>query len=704
MEDSANQSSSQATYTVVARRYRPRSFEQLIGQDHVAQALGKAIATGRVGHAYLFTGARGVGKTSTARIFAKALNLYEGMPIELADEIASAIDSGEDIDVIEIDGASNRGINEIRQLRANVNVRPSRARYKIYIIDEVHMLTKEAFNALLKTLEEPPAHVKFIFCTTDPDKIPITVLSRCQRFDFVPVKSEAIIQRLSEIASKEGFECEPEALSLLARRAAGSMRDSQSLLEQVMSFSVGKITTEQVHALLGIADESLLLTIVEALVQKNALQSIAAADAAIMGGADPGQLSEQLLNYLRDIMAVGVGGSTQLLKFAAPMNHARLQEIANSWGIQTVLSAIQILDESLVRMRASVSAGTLLEVALVQICQLQQLASIPALIAQLSNQPVAAGAPSSSSGAAQKKKPHDAVVSAHRVDSAQDVIAPSPQFESLTSALKSARATDSLENSASHSTENRVIAVAQTTNGTSDNEVADSRGRIDSQHEISATHQIQSETLRDAVNVQLNSHFEEDFSAASAVATLPSMVNLKANQTTQSAVTAQATEVLDSDTVPQEFANSQLGSSDAMRTWKQAAKSIEGLLSDYCTMVVAVEPTDGSMWRIIFPPGANQPRDYCEQPARKAQIAQSLARTLGRPIQLQFEIQPGAAPGPTAIQPSSSAERSKRMRELANHPLIKQVVEVLDGEIVKVIPPSRPSPPMTGNTTSSKPK
>ena len=361
------------SYTVVARRYRPRTFTELIGQEHIAQALSKAIASGRVGHAYLFTGARGVGKTSTARIFAKALN-------ETDETDTSAIESGEDMDVIEIDGASNRGIEEIRQLRANVTVRPSRARFKIYIIDEVHMLTNQAFNALLKTLEEPPEHVKFIFCTTDPDKLPITVLSRCQRFDFVPVKFEAIQQRLKEISHAEGYEAEDEALALLARKAAGSMRDSQSLLEQVMSFSTERITADQVHALLGTADEGRLLEMVEALRNRAPLDALAVVDEATRGGADPGQLAEQLLNYLRDVMTAGIGGGPDLLRLANPAGHQRLTELAKDWGIQTILSSIQILDESLVRMRSSVSSTTLLEVALVQICQLQDLALIPAMI------------------------------------------------------------------------------------------------------------------------------------------------------------------------------------------------------------------------------------------------------------------------------------------------------------------------------------
>ncbi len=379
MENSASANDSSG-YTVVARRYRPRSFAELVGQDHIAHALDTAIASGRVGHAYLFTGARGVGKTSSARIFAKALNAPLGIDEDLATDISQAIDAGEDMDVIEIDGASNRGIEEIRQLRANVNVRPSRSKYKIYIIDEVHMLTNQAFNALLKTLEEPPRHVKFIFCTTDPDKLPITVLSRCQRFDFVPIKLDAIQTRLKEICASEGFKADDDALALLARRAAGSMRDSQSLLEQVMSFSQGQITVDQVQQLLGIADEGRLLAMSETLADSDALRAIKLVDEASRSGADAGQLAEQLLNYFRDLMAVGIGGGPELLKLANPAGHVKLKEIADRWGVQSILSAIQILDESLVRMRSSVAASALLEVALVQICQLSQLASIPALL------------------------------------------------------------------------------------------------------------------------------------------------------------------------------------------------------------------------------------------------------------------------------------------------------------------------------------
>ena len=209
-------------YTVLARRYRPQQFSDLVGQEPVARALINALKSNRVAHAYLFTGARGVGKTSTARILAKALNCVKGptaTPCDVCDACRS-IATGEDVDVLEIDGASNRGIDEVREIRSNVQYRPSRGRYKIYIIDEVHMLTPPAFNALLKTLEEPPSHVKFIFATTEAQKIPVTILSRCQRFDFAGIGTQAIVERLREIVANEGMEADDEALALVARRAA----------------------------------------------------------------------------------------------------------------------------------------------------------------------------------------------------------------------------------------------------------------------------------------------------------------------------------------------------------------------------------------------------------------------------------------------------------------------------------------------------
>ena len=399
---STSTTESQATenssgYVVVARRYRPRNFDELVGQQHVGQALRNAIETNRVGHAYLFTGARGVGKTSTARIFAKALNC-PGAPNSAPDQdsdISRAIDSGEDVDVIEIDGASNRGIDEIRSLRANAGVRPSRSRFKIYIIDEVHMLTTPAFNALLKTLEEPPEHVKFIFCTTDPEKIPITVLSRCQRFDFAPVELQEIVSRLRYIVDSEESEADESALELIARRAAGSMRDSQSLLEQVLSFSTGKLTAEHVHSMLGTANDERLHQLAHALASRDAAAALKLMDTAVDEGVDAGKLAEQLLGYFRDLMAVTVGCDASMLRHASASMYQALHDLGEQWGLQTVLAVVGLIDQTLVRTRHSVYARVLLEATLIQICNLPDLQHIVDLAesAQQANHLNHAGSP-----------------------------------------------------------------------------------------------------------------------------------------------------------------------------------------------------------------------------------------------------------------------------------------------------------------------
>jgi DNA polymerase-3 subunit gamma/tau len=389
MADTGSSNASAGEYVVIARRYRPQRFEELLGQEHVVRALQQAITSDRVGHAYLFTGARGVGKTSAARIFAKALNCALGptpTPCNACD-ICQSVSTGDDMDVIEIDGASNNGVDEVRDLRQNAAVRPSRARYKIYIIDEVHMLTKPAFNALLKTLEEPPEHVKFIFATTEPHKIPITILSRCQRFDFAGIRTGQIQARLVQIAAAEGVELELEAVQILASRAAGSMRDSQSLLEQLLAVAEGRITADHVTQLLGIAPAERLNGLVRHLMERNAAAALRELDAAIDSGVEVGLLLDQLIGYFRDIMAVAVGCGPDQLLYALPSHASDVAEIGGRLGLETILAIIQILDQTSARMRISMHGRTLVEMATVRICHLENLDELSTLVAELRDGP-----------------------------------------------------------------------------------------------------------------------------------------------------------------------------------------------------------------------------------------------------------------------------------------------------------------------------
>ena len=690
MDTPATPSIDSSGYTVVARRYRPRSFSELIGQDHIAHALHTAIATGRVGHAYLFTGARGVGKTSSARIFAKALNASGGADQELDADIAQAIDSGEDMDVIEIDGASNRGIEEIRQLRANVNVRPSRARYKIYIIDEVHMLTNQAFNALLKTLEEPPQHVKFIFCTTDPDKLPITVLSRCQRFDFVPIKLDAIQSRLKEICAAEGFHADDEALALLARRAAGSMRDSQSLLEQVMSFSQERITVEQVQQLLGIADEGRLLALTQTLADTDALRAIELVAEAARGGADAGQLAEQLLNYFRDVMAVAVGGGPELLQLANPAGHAGLKTLADRWGVQSILSAIQIMDESLVRMRSSVSAQALLEVALVQICQLSQLASIPALLeamreAASGRGPAAAPAKAPTNPAANDEKKNSEPTShltalAGSASAAGASTATTPPRAAAEVGSTAAASQSSAQSAARSSA---PLAAPVRLAGESPRQPAAAPATATATTAQPTAAGIAAAPASESANDAGASHS----AAAQAGAGMPPAGPARATAGEPPHRPPSPTATAAHATTSQPSAAQ--GSPEALQLWRTAIGSISDMLADYAGLAVAVIPNGADHWNILFPPGATRSREVCEQSERRQVLERAVEQAAKRPLRLSFAVLPGEPiRSVAATQPSTN--RVQKLREISENPYVKKCCEALDGEILRVDPPAAP--------------
>jgi DNA polymerase-3 subunit gamma/tau len=364
-------------YTVLARRYRPQTFAEIIGQEHVARALSNALASNRVAHAYLFTGNRGVGKTSTARILAKALNCERGpTPTPCGTcPACKGIAAGDDVDVLEIDGATNRRIDEVRDIRSNVQYRPSRSRYKIYIIDEVHMLTKEAFNALLKTLEEPPPHVKFIFATTEVEKVPITILSRCQRFDFAGISPARIVEHLREVLRQEGREADDEALERIARRAAGSMRDAQSVLDQLLAFGPDRLTAEHVHQLLGTARDDRILALAEAVLSRDARQALTLLDEVATSGLQVGELLDQLIAYWRDLLVVRAGATE--LDLSVPARHrSTLDNQAQAMSLDTIGAGLEVLAHARNQLRGSSHGRTLVEMALVRLGRLENLVSL----------------------------------------------------------------------------------------------------------------------------------------------------------------------------------------------------------------------------------------------------------------------------------------------------------------------------------------
>ncbi len=373
------------SYLVFARKYRPVTFDDVVGQKAAVTTLKNAIRSDRVAHAYLFAGPRGVGKTSMARILSKALNCENGPTEEPCNkcDICLCVSNGSDVDVLEIDGASNRGIDEIRNIRQNVNYAPTRARYKIYIIDEVHMLTKEAFNALLKTLEEPPRHVKFIFATTGADKLPETVQSRCQRFDFKNISMDDLEGEIAKICKKEKIEAEDEVFHVIAKYARGGLRDALSVLDQIISFSEDKVLLSDVYAILGLIEEDRMFEIVDAVLKNDLKCAVQAVEGIFAEGKGASEFIDQFIWYIRDMLLAHIYKGDLKKNRTLFESQIKLLTAHKDLSVDMLTYMIQVISDVKKRAKDELHKRILLEVAIIKLATTEDISPISDLLKRI---------------------------------------------------------------------------------------------------------------------------------------------------------------------------------------------------------------------------------------------------------------------------------------------------------------------------------
>jgi len=671
----------QKPYTVVARRYRPQRFEDVVGQDHVVRALRNAIRLNRIAQAYLFCGTRGVGKTSMARIFAKCLNCVKGPteePCQTCD-ICQAIASGQDVDVIEIDGASNNGVEQVRELRQNVALRPSRARFKIYYIDEVHMLTTGAFNALLKTLEEPPPHVKFFFATTEPGKIPITVLSRCQRYDFAGITPEVIAASLSEICAREQVEAEPEALQVVARRAGGSLRDAQSLLDRLLASGTERLSVEVVHGLLGTASDERLLDLLASLADHDSARALGLVEQGVSEGVQPAELLSGLIEFVRDAMVMAAGAESMLLA-VTPRQRSRLKQIVERWTLDSILAALQVLGETRARMRGSVHGRLLVELALVRVAQLENLTTVSTMLDRLAALESGSRLPTRPDGGVPMRKP-----------------TPAPPEDPPSPPLRSASARESggdLPGSAEVPARAKaptlaaaqVVQPAESVSSSLAGSTTDEPRAIDSAVPASPSPAgvVPSAPPAPAVRVGEKRRSPSTRSAAprgGAISRAEAPAETSASpalgspglgdSTNQGSETAVASEPHPVDLPPLELAK-------AREVWPDLIKKVGANLGWRLIQVEPVAAVGSDVLVIAAKPGYNSMAEACGTPEALVKIGQGLQRLIHRPIKVRYER---SADSSGSAADSGPSELS-RAESIAADPMVQKLMELFEAKLL----------------------